>query len=362
MNIGLPKAIKKFSPKVTAEYHSIYLIDLPPNSHSLHSELVLRISGHHLPQIKTNNEVAVMSWISKKTAIPIPEIVAYDASEENPISHEYTLLSRVQGATLSEIYNFLDNEQINQMIDHLIDILSQLNAHEWTAIGGLHIDDDGEVIVGQVLEETFWQVPDIVQPWPEGETVATLKIEGPYLTYVEYVSAQIEKYIYLISIHDKLRFMRDIFPRLEALLTVLPKHLNELNDVKLRLVHKDLHFANILYDGSSGRITAILDWEFSSVVPFTKWDPKRAFLWNGQGNTESRLEKVRLRRLSDQRCKERKLNVLKHAAYNSSLQESMQNVADYLRAIVKVVPRDQRQEFLPSWRQTLMENLASFGV
>lgn len=169
---GLPKATRIVSPRVTAQYHSIYMISLPPNDKSGHTDLVLRISGHHLWQIKTENEVGVMSWIFKNTTIPIPDVVAYDVSVDNPIAHEYTLLSRIEGATLSEIYWSLDDQQISQIIDQLIDFLAQLNAHEWDAIGGLSINGEGEVVVGQVLEETFWQVPDIEKLWPEGETVA----------------------------------------------------------------------------------------------------------------------------------------------------------------------------------------------
>lgn len=202
----------------------------------------------------------------------------------NSIVHEYTLLSRVEGATLSEIYQSLDDQQISQIIDQLIDFLSQLNAHEWYAIGGLNINDEGEIVVGQVLEETFClQVPDIKKLWPQDETVATLNIGGPYPTYVGYISVQIQNYIHLVQIHEKLAFMRDTIPRLEVFLTALPKHSDKLNDVKLRLAHKDLHFANMLYNISSGRITAILDWEFSSVVPSMKWNPRRILVeWAGQ--------------------------------------------------------------------------------
>lgn len=146
-------------------------------------------------------------------------------------------------------------------------------------------------MVGKVLEESFWQFPDIERLWPEGETVATLNIEGPYSTYVEYISAQTRKCIHRTPIQEKLAFMRDITPRLEAFLTALTKHSNELNNVKLRLAHKDLHFANILYDVPLERITAILDWEFSSVVPFTKWNLRQSILWNGQTNEESGSEK-----------------------------------------------------------------------
>ena len=361
--VGLPKATTIVSPKVTAQYHLIYMITLPPNDKSSHTGLDLRVSGHHLPKIKTENEVGVMSWISKNTTIPIPNLVAYDASVNNPISHEYTLLSRVEGATLSEIYQSLNDEQISQILDQLIDILSMLHAHEWDAIGGLNLNDYGEIVVGPVLEETFWQVPDIDQKlWPEGETVTTLNIGGPYPTYVEYISAQIQKYAHLIEIHNKLAFMRDSIPRLEAFLTTLPEHSDKLNDVKLRLAHKDLHFANMLYDISSGKITAILDWEFSSVVPFTKWNPRRSFLWNGQDSEESGNENQRLLRLFAQRCKERNVTILEDATFSSPLQESMQKVADFVRAIVEVAPRDQRKDLVPIWKATVLENIACFDV
>jgi hypothetical protein len=74
-----------------------------------------------------------------------------------------------------------------------------------------------------VVDEAFWQVADIEKLWPKDETVATLHVGGPYSTYVEHISAQIRKYIYLIGIHEKLAFMRDTVPRLEAFLAALPQ-------------------------------------------------------------------------------------------------------------------------------------------
>ncbi|KAH8812454.1 kinase-like domain-containing protein [Xylogone sp. PMI_703] len=360
--VGLPKATKIVSPKVTAQYHSIYMITLTLDDKSGYSDLILRVSGQHLPRIKTENEVGVMSWIAKNTTIPIPNIIAYDCTVDNPISHEYTLLSRVEGVTLSEIYQTLNDQQISQILDQLIDFLLQLHAHEWDAIGGLTVDKNGDITVGKVLDETFWQVPDIEKLWPRGETVTTLNIGGPYSTYVEYISAQIRQYIYLIQIHKKLAFMQDTIPRLEVFLTALPKYSDELNNAKLRLAHKDLHFANMLYDVKSNRITGILDWEFSGVVPFTKWNPRRSFLWNGQDNKESGEEKQRLLELFTQRCKERGVTILEDAAFSSPLQESMQKVADFLRAIVEVAPRDQRKDLVPSWRATVLENIARFNI
>lgn len=364
-SIEPPEAIVIARPKVTAQFHLIYLITVPPTEKSRgHSELVLRVSGRHLPRIKTKNEVGVMTWVAKNTTIPIPDLIAYDASEENPIAHEYTLLSMARGVALSEIYGSLSDEQMTRILDQLIDFLSQLHAHPWTGIGGLEVSADGEVRLAQIVDETFWQVPEIEKLWPPGETVATLNIQGPFPTHVALVSAQVQTYMHLIRTHDNLAFMRDTLPRLEAFIAELasPQRAEDLNKFPLRLAHKDLHMANLIFDPTTGKITAVLDWEFSGVVPFTKWNPRRSFLWNGREDDISLDEKQRLMGLITQRCRERRITFLEDANYASPLQESIQMAADYLRAITEVSPRDQRQELVEGWKDVLLENIARFGV
>ncbi|KAK0622771.1 kinase-like domain-containing protein [Immersiella caudata] len=361
--LGLPEATSITSAKATAEYHSIYFITLPESRASLgHSELVLRVSGCHIPIIKTRNEIGVMAWLSRNTTIPIPDVVAYDESENNPTNHEYTLLSKVNGVTLSNIYDTLDDNQATQILDQLIDILTQLHSHPFTGIGGLALDPTGTPVLSQVLDENFWQLPDIGKYWP-GETITTLNIQGPYNSYIGYTSAQVALYIRLITLHPTLEFMRDLIPRLEAFISILPSCSAKLNDVALRLAHKDLHFANILFDTSTNKITAVLDWEFSGVVPFTKWNPSRSFLWNGKYDEASREEKKKWMGMFEKRCVERGCEMLlRDAQYKSELQDDMQMVVDYLRAIVEVSPRAQRKELVGGWREVVEKALAKFGV
>ena len=364
VSIGLPRAKLIISPKVAAAYHSIYMLQLPPNDKLHHTDLVLRVSGYHLPYIKTENEVGVMSWVSQNTTIPIPEIIAYDSSSNNPIAHEYTLLNRIEGATLSDVYPSLGDEQIDQILDQLIDVLAQLHAHSWHQIAGLNISGNGTHTVGQCLDETFWQSPDIAVLFPLGESVASINIAGPYPTYTAYITAQIRTYIHVIDVQEKLATMRDLIPRLEAFLAAIARSEfeEELNDVKLCLAHKDLHFGNILYDVPSGKITAVLDWEFSGVVPAPKWNPQKSFLWNAQEGEGSKVEKERLMGLFRERCEKRGVTVLKDVAYGSSLQESMQIVSDYLRAITEVVTWGERGDMVPVWREKVLENIAKFDV
>lgn len=89
----------------------------------------------------------------------------------NPTGHEYTPRSRVSRETISDIYPSLSSDELGQILDQLIDILTELGAHEFSAIGGLHLDKNGQVQIGRTIDETFWQVPDIATFWPQGETV-----------------------------------------------------------------------------------------------------------------------------------------------------------------------------------------------
>ena len=251
----------------------------------------------------------------------------------------------------------LDQQQMDVILNQLIDILSQLHAFEWEAIGGLTFDDEGAIHVGPVLEETFWQNPDIKRFWP-GETMSTLNIRGPCHSYVDYISAHMAKYMYAIERHEKLAFMRDTLCSLDEFLKALAVEAEELNKVKLRLAHKDLHFANIIFDRNSGKITAILDWEFSGVVPFTRWNPTRAFLWNGQENADSLEEKQRLLARFTALCAAREVTLLQDAEFVSVRQEAMQLATNYLRAIVEVAPRDQKQDCLREWKEKLFEQIA----
>ncbi|KAK4448861.1 kinase-like domain-containing protein [Podospora aff. communis PSN243] len=362
-SLGLPKATSIAPAKVTAEYHSIYFITVPESAKSLdHAELVLRVSGRHIPVIKTRNEIGVMSWLAKNTTIPIPDVIANDDSEDNPINHEYTLLSKAKGVTLSSIFDDIDDDQAIIILDQLIDILNQLHSHPWPGIGGITLNSSGDPVLSQVLDENFWQLPDIAKFWP-GHTITELNIQGPYDSYVDFISAQVKHYIRLVSLHPKLEFMLDLIPRLEAFIEVLPSHSAELNNVALRLAHKDLHFANILLDPETNKITAILDWEFSGVVPFTKWNPSKSFLWNGRYDEDSTEHKRRWMSMYKSRCRERGCEaLLKDAEYQSPLQDDMQLVVDYLRAIVEVSPRGQRAELVGGWRREVVGGLEKFGV
>ena len=117
----------------------------------------------------------------------------------------------------------------------------------------------------------------------------------------------------------------------------------EIDKVEYIVAHRDLHFANIMAapndDGTTYKITAVLDWEFAGVVPVTRWNPSKAFLWNGQRSPESKEEQSRLWSAFEIECRRRDAGDMLASFRPKKVQDAMQTVVNYIRAIVEVCPK-----------------------
>jgi len=380
-SVHLPPATRISPLQVSAAYHSIYLVHFPPSAADQlvpaktrepdgSMLLFLRVAGRHLPRAKTLNEVGAMRWVRAHTAIPVPAVVRWDATEANPLGCEYTLLEKARGTSADAVYDALDDRAKESLVAQLADVLVQLHEHSWDHVGGLVVAEDGDSVVpGPMVDEWFWHVPDAAKYWGDGELVASLNPLGPYPGYTAWCRGQLEKYQYAILHHPSLEWMRDLLPRLSDFTAVLQQQTLALDkDVKIVLAHKDLHFANVMmdYDPSSGSlpvVTAILDWEFAGIVPAQRWNPVRAFLWNAKtAGDGGREEKARLWAVFERVAKEKGLTLLEDAEFSSPLQEAMQTAVNYIRAIVEVCPRGQAEDKVQEWRKVVEEAMEKFGI
>ena len=99
------------------------------------------------------------------------------------------------------------------------------------------------------------------------------------------------------------------------------------------------------------------------MVPFIRWNPSRAFLWNAQDNDTSMAEKTSLMERYEKRARDRGLGYLvDDAKFTSKEQEDMQTVANFMRAIVEVCPRGQAQGSVMSWKETAVKAMAELGA
>lgn len=371
-SLSLPQPTSISPLQVTAAFHTIYLIhfdassveELQPDTPARNADgsltLVLRISGLDIPHTKTANEVAVLHWLAHNTNIPVPIVIRHDTTANNALGREFTLLERMPGRSVDQMYNALTEVAKVRLVRQLTDVLVQLNAFEWHHVGGLQLDNGaGTVVPGPVLEDTFWMVPDIEKHWGSEESLATLNPRGPYKTHVELVRAFLNVYLHAISKHKSLEWLRsDLAPRLRALVDHLPEA--QLLTTRLILAHKDLHFANVMAT-PDGTLTGILDWEFAGVVPALRWDPVRAFLWNGRQDDAAGLEKELLRSVFEDVLKERGIKQWWAQDVSAEVTD-VWTVLRFTRALVEACPRNQRVELVHGWRDAALAALTNLGV
>ncbi|OJK04021.1 hypothetical protein ASPACDRAFT_1863684 [Aspergillus aculeatus ATCC 16872] len=368
LSLSLPTPTSITPLEVRAAFHSIYLITFAaspttkiparPNPDGS-TTLVLRVSGRQLPRIKTLNEVGVMTWVRTHTSIPVPAILHYDATETNPIGHEFTLLEKASGVSLDTIYPTLSEATKTQLVRQLADYLIELHNHPWTDgyVGGLTLSASGEVARGPPIDETYWQMPDLEKYWststipvtgPEEKTIS-LEILNPippegFTDYVAFTVSCLDRYHHAIEIHPALEPYRDLVRRIRAFREAIqrPEYAARLNEVPYVLAHKDLHCANII-----------------GVVAAPRWNPVRAFLWNGREGEENKAERNRLEAVFEEVVRREKGAewVLAEMRWRSPLQEEVQKVVNHLRAIVEVVPRGQAGERAGPWRTVVEEGM-----
>lgn len=380
-SLALPSPTSIEPLQVAAAFHSIYLVHFagacaaalrPARTRNPDGSatLVLRVAGRHLPRNKTLNEVAVIRWVREHTDIPVPAVVRFDASEDNPVGHEFTLLERAPGQSVDVLYPAMGDEAKEALVQQLTDVLVELNRHEWNHVGGLRIADDGAVVPGPVLEDTFWMAPDIAEHWGDGETLETLNPTGPYDSHAALVAAYLGCFAHAIDAHPSLAWLRDTSPRLRALADQLLQQetpsSSALASTRLILAHKDLHLANVMATSDGRQLTAILDWEFAGVVPAPRWDPVRAFLWDGRSSGGAGEEKEMMRRRFERALERRGVRpwwlCREGEDEADKVVEDVWIVVRHARALVEVCPRGQRASNVEAWRRTLQEALMRLGA
>lgn len=372
-DLGLPEPCGVEALQTIAEYHTLYVVQFDArHARRLQARaaepgstisLILRVAGKHLPRIKTQNEVAVLSWVRNNTRIPVPVVVGFDASSANAIGHEFTLLEKMDGVSVDTVYTHLDESKKAHLVSQLLDYLLELHRHPWQHCGGLSISEVGEVGPGRVVAETFWQGPEIAQYWGPDESVESLNPGGPYPDYTSYVKAHMAQYTKNIETHESLCWVRNLIPRIQAFIDFLNQHTQELDRTRNILTHGDLHFGNIMCDPASADITGILDWEFSAVLPLPLWGPGKSFLWNGNNTPESKAEQGRLHQVFRSMCEERSLELL--ADLDLKEQEpyaSISTVLNFVRAIVEVCPRGQKLDSAKGWKQVAENAMVGLGL
>ncbi|KAL4259966.1 Altered inheritance of mitochondria protein 9, mitochondrial [Pleurotus pulmonarius] len=125
-------------------FHKAYLITLADRS-----ELVARVARRFMPRLKTESEVATMSYLRENTNIPVPTVYHYDSNPYNRLGGEYILMPKASGIPLSRVYHSMPYNELVKLLDNLAALIIPLFAHRFPQLGSLYFDSSANRTVVQ---------------------------------------------------------------------------------------------------------------------------------------------------------------------------------------------------------------------
>ncbi|EJD55362.1 hypothetical protein AURDEDRAFT_109713 [Auricularia subglabra TFB-10046 SS5] len=300
-------------PAGSGEFNRIYKVSHPALAdHDNVETSFLRLSKPLIPYRKTENEVASMAFARERLPPTLvakcPKVLAFssapefDASPDSVHAFEWTILSRVPGAPLLEIFDPGNDSHIAAIIQAVVELEAALAQSCRTAhIGGLCLVD-GAVKPGPVVTFDMWDAEKLQQfsdtVGQDGQRLSTAFKDwnpaGPFLSESAYIRARLERDLRVLRLHPACVSLRanrhSAGTTFEDALQAAVRTLDNPSSTEAQidgaspgfaLSHRDLHLGNFLAveDATVGiTVSGILDWELAQCMPLDKWEPSNTLI------------------------------------------------------------------------------------
>ncbi|EEP78957.1 predicted protein [Uncinocarpus reesii 1704] len=208
-------------------FNKVFLLTMDDGSEVV-ARLPTPIAG---PQhLTTASEVATMDFLRSVLDIPVPRVLGYCATVDNPIGAEYILMERLRGDQLGARWLSLPTPQLADLMSQIVEIERKLFSFRFPAYGSLYYQHDtpeksrvnistdkGNFCVGPVCKRQFWHDDRADLPLDRGPCIPLVPSKSEMQTPV--------------------------------------------------LRHPDLSFPNIVLAPGSNKILSIIDWQDAAILP-----------------------------------------------------------------------------------------------
>ena len=133
-------------------YNKAYTIDVTTTL--LVESYVFRVALPIEPGDKVQNKVATLDYIKQHTSIPVPAVIAYDASSENTLIFKWILMKKIPGITLHNIWSSLSDTSKVAITCEIASYTLQIRENcAFHGIGGLYHDAEGGFTLGPIVKQ-----------------------------------------------------------------------------------------------------------------------------------------------------------------------------------------------------------------
>jgi hypothetical protein len=212
---------------------------------------------------KVKTEVATMMFLSEKTTIPTPQLIGYGltGNSRHRLGLPFLILTHVPGKPLAVVWKELKTKSKEKIYDQLVDLVLQLRSHPFDRIGSLTLDDSGHwILANRPLTKSLAALSRDGIP---------IQLKQSYTTvtdyFADYFTHHRRRFIEQPNGAFDLEDAREKYAGLSLFESIIPQYVR-FNEGPFLLTHGDLHQPNLIVDDNF-QILAVLDWEWSCVLP-----------------------------------------------------------------------------------------------
>ncbi|PYI28637.1 kinase-like protein [Aspergillus indologenus CBS 114.80] len=230
----------------------------------------------------TASEVATMDFLRVILGIPIPKVLVYSTTSDNPIGSEYIIMERIQGVSLASRWLSLTTEEVKSVMKQIAEMEQRMFTHPFPGHGSLYHQKDvkGEMqipisvqdfCIGPVAARQFWHGDRTKTkidrgPWLSSEDCFTSAARRETTCILHHATPQPRNTFLLPTRHniepsEHVSLLSKFLEIAPFLIPTDPDHNRPI------LRHPDLSLHNILLEPGSPRIASIIDWQDAIVFP-----------------------------------------------------------------------------------------------
>ncbi|KAF8520306.1 hypothetical protein JB92DRAFT_3141497 [Gautieria morchelliformis] len=216
---------------------------------------------------RISSEVATMRYVEKHTTVPVPRVIEYSAESKGLVGSPYIVMSKAEGVPLSTLWDDMEDEKRNILLQQVVDIFIELSLHRFDKIGSLvEVEVPGKT--GSSHEG--WAIAEKVPVETEDdiEPVLSSRVWTNAADYwIAYANARIARVDEECFGNPSKNYHYAQYWLIRSLIPAL--YDTSLDEAGFPLVPYDFHTQNIMVKEVEGQpcITALIDWEFSCTLP-----------------------------------------------------------------------------------------------
>ncbi|KAF2454103.1 kinase-like domain-containing protein [Lineolata rhizophorae] len=234
------------------------------------------------PMLTTASEVAMMEFARTVLSLPAPKVLAWNATDQNPIGAEYIIMEEAKGSQLHDIWKNLPLRAKCDIIHKIVDVENKLLSVSFdnvipgcepgtTTVDSREVSDciKSRFCIGPIVRREFWEKERRDMYEHHGPSVA----RKSSVEYLESIAGREIDWIKAYAdsqkaIDNPWQHTSEAQYSPEAHIAALQKFLSAIPHivpkdseiVSPRLWHPDVHTGNIYVD-DRGQISSIIDWQ-----------------------------------------------------------------------------------------------------